>query len=197
MPAHRVRAHREDDIVDREPGGVLDLANVIEIDLGERHMPGPGEGRVVRATRGGEGAGRRRGLRLAIVANETQRRPRRSRQDRRSRGRFPQQLSHRAGSDRQWCGQRGGLPRRIGRRDRPWLGLEIQERRRELGAGDAVHGGVVHLGHRPDHAALEAFDDVHLPRRSPWVERPADHVGGELLQLRDAARAGTRTRWRC
>ena len=67
------------------------------------------------------------------------------------------------------------------------LGVEIEECRRELGTGDAVHRGVVHLRHRGDHAALEAFDDGHLPRRSPRVERPADHVGCELLQFGDPA----------
>jgi hypothetical protein len=70
MTAQGVRAHGEDDVIDRDPGGVLDLANVIEVDLGQRHLPGLGEGRVVRATWRGERAGWWRRRRLAIVASK-------------------------------------------------------------------------------------------------------------------------------
>ena len=49
---------------------------------------------------------------------------------------------------------------------------------------------MVDLADDRDLAVLEALDDVHLPERPRPVQRPTEHVGGELRQLRPAPRGG-------
>ena len=53
----------------------------------------------------------------------------------------------------------------------------------EVGAGDTVDRGVVHLGDHADVPVLESFDDPQLPERTVAVERAAGDLAGDLRQL--------------
>ena len=51
---------------------------------------------------------------------------------------------------------------------------------------------MVDLGDPGHHAALEPFDDLHLPQRLAAVEGLADEIGGEGRELGDPTRGGQR-----
>jgi hypothetical protein len=54
----------------------------------------------------------------------------------------------------------------------------------QLGAGDAVHGGVVHLGDECELAICEPIDQAQLPQGTAPIELSAEDVGHDLAQVR-------------
>ena len=90
---------------------------------------------------------------------------------------------------RRWGGSRS--PDRcllVGR----WVGLEIDEHRREVDVGHPVAESVVHLDDQPDMVIGQAVDEPQLPQRARPVERQrleATHQRGELIIV---ARTGER-----
>jgi hypothetical protein len=87
--------------------------------------------------------------------------------------------------------------RRLGRQittRRLWLRVRrhVQHDAGELDAGDAIDGGVVHLGQQADVPTGEPLDDVHLPQRSSPVERtcvqPRDDLGQSTVIARGRCR---------
>ena len=74
------------------------------------------------------------------------------------------------------------------------VGFGAAQLRHQVGAGHAVHRGVVHLGHHGQPAALlrvgarHAFDHPHLPQRAGAVQRQRGDVAADLGELDASAR---------
>ena len=87
------------------------------------------------------------------------------------------------------CGQR--LLLLLGA-ERLGVRLEAAQVRDQVGAGDAVHRGVVHLLEDRDQVAtvvaVVALDHPHLPQRAGAVERETGEVAGQLGELGVPAR---------
>ena len=63
------------------------------------------------------------------------------------------------------------------------VGLEGAQVRDQVGARDAVDGGVVHLGEHGDLVVVVPLDHPHLPQRAGAVERLSGEVAAELDEL--------------
>ena len=125
---------------------------------------------------------------MSAVATQAQDRGRGAHQPRRSSGRLADEVATRVAQQRQTRRRPLRCPPGRRSRNRRRVRVRIEQGGGELRARNAVDGGVVHLGDHSDHAALEPFGDMHLPQRTRPLQRPADHLGGELRQLGRAAR---------
>ncbi len=85
------------------------------------------------------------------------------------------------------AGLRGGAMVGVRRRDLAAGRLQVQKGDEDLGAGEAVQGGVMHLGEHPDLAVLQPLDEVDLPQRVVAVQRALEDAGGLVGELADVA----------
>ena len=59
----------------------------------------------------------------------------------------------------------------------------VEQHAHDLGAGDAVNGGVMHLGQHRHRAVLQTLDDVELPQRAGAIQLAPDQVSHQVGQL--------------
>ena len=185
-PGHQGHHH----VVDLDAEVVLDRLDVLEVQLGEGDVAMGGDAGVERVCGAANGA--------AIA------RPR-GPAHRVDHGR------HRGGQHAGGQGQRPGGesaqtaegdPQRVGvaaaghRLRRGGVGLSGAQLRHQVGAGDTVDRGVVHLGQHRQPAALagvgarNALDHPHLPQRVAAIQRQGGQVPADLAELDPAAGGG-------
>src|ERR1700733_14990640 len=66
--------------------------------------------------------------------------------------------------------------------------LEVEERGQQLGPGDAVDDGVMHLDDYRDPSIRQSIDHVHLPQWPAAVEGTRGEVGNQALEFLPATR---------
>ena len=171
-PPQRARAHRKDDVVDRDPVGVLDRLDDVKVHAAECH-PAVRRDRLVE--RGGRGPARRGRDDLAVAAVQAQ-----DAADEAARGRRQgRQHAHhfigetnglhgppcqpRSGEDGIDCYACNKVAERLGRGQVAAGRAEVEQDGEQFHAGGAVDRGVVDLG--VDGGALlgQPGDQVDLP----------------------------------
>ena len=74
------------------------------------------------------------------------------------------------------------------------VGRDVEERRRQAHAADAVGDRVVELGEQRRAAVVEVVDDAQLPQRPGWIERLGQERAGDVEQPALVVPAGSSRR---
>ena len=177
-------------VVDRRPDGPLHRLHLLERHVDKGYRPSPRDRGVERGARGGEGQDDARSLTGATGGDP----PHRASDPTDGLG---DQLDDVPGGDQavEECPphalegiggvQRGrALGRRGGRRVRG----QVEELAQQVGPGDPVDGGVVHLDQQGDVVVRQAVDQQHLPQRSVPAQLGAGELTGQDGQLAVVAR---------